>query len=164
MGCKCAKFDGEGRYECAVTGDGCVFLFPNSKACAELYGEGPDANSDVCEDCMAFYLEDDKRCCVEEPLTTNENMEIVNSKYIDDDVVCCGGFKRKDKELKYDSDNTVKFSITKSRFKHDEDVTVWRCANCKYRTVDEKKEPCKSCDGKNNWIYDIRLDNHEEEK
>ena len=46
MSCKCATFDPEeGRYSCSVSGDGCVFLFnPNSKRCAELYGEGPDAN------------------------------------------------------------------------------------------------------------------------
>lgn len=49
MSCKCATFDPEeGRYSCSVSGDGCVFLFnPNSKRCAELYGEGPDAVEDI---------------------------------------------------------------------------------------------------------------------
>lgn len=32
-------------------------------------------------------------------------------------------------------------------------MTVWRCSNCKYRLVDEKKNPCKSCDGKSKWKY-----------
>lgn len=43
MSCKCAKYDeDEGRYYCEVTGNGCVFYIPNSKRCAEEYGEGPD--------------------------------------------------------------------------------------------------------------------------
>lgn len=43
MGCKCATFDSDtGRYDCSVSGDGCMFLIQNSKACAEKYGEGPD--------------------------------------------------------------------------------------------------------------------------
>lgn len=44
MSCKCAKYDeDEGRYCCEVTGNGCIFYIPNSKRCAEIYGEGPDA-------------------------------------------------------------------------------------------------------------------------
>ena len=44
MACSCATFDpDEGRYLCEVSGDGCVFFIPNSKRCAEIYGEGPDA-------------------------------------------------------------------------------------------------------------------------
>jgi hypothetical protein len=31
-------------YKCSVTGDRCVFMIPNSKACWEMYGEGPDAS------------------------------------------------------------------------------------------------------------------------
>lgn len=31
---------------CDVSGDMCMFLVPNSKACAEIYGEGPDAESE----------------------------------------------------------------------------------------------------------------------
>lgn len=47
MGCKCATFEpDEGRYSCSVSGDGCMYMFPNSKRCAEDYGEGPDANTD----------------------------------------------------------------------------------------------------------------------
>lgn len=44
MSCKCATFEpDEGRYQCSVSGDGCVYMIPNSKQCAEDYGEGPDA-------------------------------------------------------------------------------------------------------------------------
>lgn len=43
-GCSSATFDpDEGRYYCGVSGDMCMFLVPSSKACAEIYGEGPDA-------------------------------------------------------------------------------------------------------------------------
>lgn len=45
MGCKCAHYDAnEGRYMCSVSGGECLYIFPDSKACAEEYGEGPDAN------------------------------------------------------------------------------------------------------------------------
>ena len=43
-GCKCATSNGEGRYNCSVSGDGCMYFIPDSKRCAEDYGEGPDAN------------------------------------------------------------------------------------------------------------------------
>lgn len=47
MSCKCATFDEDtGRYDCSVSGDGCVYFIPNSKACAKDYGEGPDADAD----------------------------------------------------------------------------------------------------------------------
>jgi len=46
MACKCATFDLEdGRYQCSVTGSGCVYMRPDSKRCAEDYGEGPDAHN-----------------------------------------------------------------------------------------------------------------------
>lgn len=42
--CKAAYYTDEWHgYGCEITGDSCMFLFPNSKACAEQYGEGPDA-------------------------------------------------------------------------------------------------------------------------
>ena len=48
MSCKCAKYDeDEGRYYCEVSEDQCIYLIPNSKRCAEDYGEGPDAESEV---------------------------------------------------------------------------------------------------------------------
>ena len=54
MACSCAKVTDEYHgCECAVSGDACMFLYPNSKACAEMYGEGPDAetyNEDTKED------------------------------------------------------------------------------------------------------------------
>lgn len=45
MACKSAgRYDDEtNRFECQVTGDNCMFMIPNSKACAEMFGEGPDA-------------------------------------------------------------------------------------------------------------------------
>ena len=30
-------------YGCDITGGACMFLYPDSKACAEQYGEGPDS-------------------------------------------------------------------------------------------------------------------------
>lgn len=48
MGCKCAiSYDPDiNRYECSVSGDSCMFLLPDSKACAERYGEGPDVKEE----------------------------------------------------------------------------------------------------------------------
>lgn len=47
MGCKCAKATDEWHgWECSVTGGACMFLHPNSKACAKLYGEGPDTRNE----------------------------------------------------------------------------------------------------------------------
>lgn len=43
IGCTSGHSDGEGRYICDVSGDQCLFLIPSSKACAEIFGEGPDA-------------------------------------------------------------------------------------------------------------------------
>lgn len=49
MSCLCATFDVDsGRYNCSVSGDGCMFLNPDSKACAEMFGEGPDMPQDCC--------------------------------------------------------------------------------------------------------------------
>lgn len=45
-GCKCAvAIDEWHGWECAITEGPCEFLIPNSKACAEIFGEGPDAES-----------------------------------------------------------------------------------------------------------------------
>jgi len=44
MSCKCAKWEDDDGYICDVTGSGCVFMTPNSKACAEKFGEGPDVD------------------------------------------------------------------------------------------------------------------------
>lgn len=41
MNCSCSKFDIDEGFKCSITGDRCVFIFPNAKACYELYGEGP---------------------------------------------------------------------------------------------------------------------------
>lgn len=54
MACSCAKATDEYHgWECTVSGGACEFIIPNSKACAEMYGEGPDAedyNDDTKED------------------------------------------------------------------------------------------------------------------
>lgn len=43
-GCKCAiPTDEYHGWECSITEGACMFLYPDSKACAEKYGEGPDA-------------------------------------------------------------------------------------------------------------------------
>jgi hypothetical protein len=44
MGCKAARYSMDEGWKCSVTGDCCMFWFPNSKACAEQFNEGPDAN------------------------------------------------------------------------------------------------------------------------
>ena len=49
MACKCATYNGEGRYDCSVSGSECMFMIPDSKACAEKFGEGPDASYDESE-------------------------------------------------------------------------------------------------------------------
>lgn len=47
MSCRCAKFDSDsGHYECSVSGDQCMYIIPNSKRCAEEYGEGPDVSDE----------------------------------------------------------------------------------------------------------------------
>ena len=54
MACSCAKVTDEYHgWKCTVSGGACMFLHPNSKACAEMYGEGPDVetyNEDTKED------------------------------------------------------------------------------------------------------------------
>ena len=65
MSCKCATLDEDtGRYECSVSGDQCMYLFPDSKQCAKDYGEGPDAvdNSDKEMDCLACTLNKEDAC------------------------------------------------------------------------------------------------------
>ncbi len=101
MGCTYAKYDADdARYSCGVTGGGCVFMMPDSKRCAELYGEGPDADTERCEDCSEFYLEDGKRCCKKEPYNSDmwnkETMQYERSKYIV--CACCGGYTPKHME------------------------------------------------------------------
>lgn len=47
MSCKCARATDEWHgWECEITGGACVFIYPSDKACAELYGEGPDAENE----------------------------------------------------------------------------------------------------------------------
>ncbi len=47
MGCRYAKTTDEWHgWECSITGGACMFLYPSSKKCAEIYGEGPDAGNE----------------------------------------------------------------------------------------------------------------------
>ena len=51
MSCKCAKQTDEWHgWECSITEGPCMYLMPDSKACAEEYGEGPDAEHEDEED------------------------------------------------------------------------------------------------------------------
>lgn len=60
MSCKAAKLDQDsGRYDCEVSGSQCIYLIPSSKACAEEYGEGPDA---VSNKEPRFRLDEDSVC------------------------------------------------------------------------------------------------------
>lgn len=46
MGCKYAvETDQYHGWECMVTGGECAFLAPNSRLCADEYGEGSDADT-----------------------------------------------------------------------------------------------------------------------
>ena len=47
MSCKCAiRTDEYHGWECSITEGACMFLHPNSRACADMYGEGPDVETD----------------------------------------------------------------------------------------------------------------------
>ena len=47
MYCKSATFRmDEGRWICDVSGDCCVYIVPNSKRCADEFGEGPDVKEE----------------------------------------------------------------------------------------------------------------------
>lgn len=47
MACKCAiRVDEYNGWKCSVTDGECVFTYPSSKLCAEIWGEGPDAAND----------------------------------------------------------------------------------------------------------------------
>lgn len=42
MICTAANYDADsGRWQCSVSGEGCIYFIPDSKRCAEEYGEGP---------------------------------------------------------------------------------------------------------------------------
>lgn len=45
MACKLATYyEDDGYYQCSVTDGRCMYMSPDSKRCAEEYGEGPDLN------------------------------------------------------------------------------------------------------------------------
>lgn len=44
MTCKCARRTDEYHgWACGITGGACMFVLPDSKRCAAVYGEGPDS-------------------------------------------------------------------------------------------------------------------------
>jgi len=46
MACKCARRTDEWHgWKCTITGGECMYLMPDSKACARDFGEGPDADN-----------------------------------------------------------------------------------------------------------------------
>ena len=45
MSCPNAHFDGEGRWDCSVTGDSCIYYIPSKEKCFEDYGEIPEENN-----------------------------------------------------------------------------------------------------------------------
>lgn len=54
-------------YGCDISGGSCMFLYPDSKACAEKYGEGPDVVSiGDCDECIHGYYKGDLLCCKRE--------------------------------------------------------------------------------------------------
>lgn len=65
MGCKCAKQTDEYHgWECEITDGACMFLIPDSKACASEYGEGPDAGEwpegdPECDECLCPTCKDE---------------------------------------------------------------------------------------------------------
>lgn len=82
MSCKCSHYNGEGRYDCDVSGDECMFFSPDSKVCAVIYGEGPDADNlnqivCCCSDCgvdfTAKQLKSSKSKC---PKCGGENLHM----------------------------------------------------------------------------------------
>ena len=45
-GCACATPTDEWHgWECSISGGACMFLIPNARVCAEMYGEGPYAEN-----------------------------------------------------------------------------------------------------------------------
>jgi hypothetical protein len=51
MSCTCAiRTDEYHGWKCKITDGACMFLCPDSKACAEEYGEGPDTQEETEED------------------------------------------------------------------------------------------------------------------
>lgn len=57
MFCSCSKFDPDEGFKCSITGDRCIFMFPNEKACDELYGEDSDEEENVIEESVEIGLD-----------------------------------------------------------------------------------------------------------
>ena len=57
MNCSCSKFDPDEGFKCSITGDSCIFWFPNEKACDELYGEDSDEEENAIEESIEIGLD-----------------------------------------------------------------------------------------------------------
>ena len=99
MLCKCAKPTNQYHgWKCTISDGACMFSVPNSRACAEIYGEGPEVEYKKCEDCMYFYLYIGvKRCCKRKGhlrvAEVNGVIDIVETPFIANDVIGCGGWR-----------------------------------------------------------------------
>lgn len=62
MSCVCARYDGNGRFECSITGDGCLFLIPNQKLCHEKYGDVDEPDVSVEEGGEVMIKVDCRKC------------------------------------------------------------------------------------------------------
>lgn len=72
MSCSCARSKGMFRgWSCEVSGDSCMFLRPNARACATVFREGPEAEGlkqfvftfytfDGIKNSMAVYGKDER--------------------------------------------------------------------------------------------------------
>jgi hypothetical protein len=69
MGCKCAKqTDQYNGWECTIIDGACMFYIPDSKRCAEEWGEGPDVavevsdneTNDGCIDCPHVFADEEE--------------------------------------------------------------------------------------------------------
>lgn len=49
LGCRFATIDEDGNYRCSVCGS-CAFMIPSDESCYNLYGEGPIAFTELCND------------------------------------------------------------------------------------------------------------------
>jgi hypothetical protein len=98
MACKCARRTDEFHgWACTVSGDGCMFYCPDSKTCAVVYQEGPDADKlDTillhCKDCYAEFSADKAVPKLECPECHSKNLgwgnyqaPVVEREYSEDD-------------------------------------------------------------------------------
>lgn len=96
MSCKCSKWDMDEGYKCSITGDRCAFMIPNSKRCAEEFGEGPDVNKE--KSCNSYKIGDYVQLLIEE---NNEYKEYKGEVvYIDNSVITLDNDELGEAEIK----------------------------------------------------------------